>query len=80
MEDNPGKIVAHRVHARRKALGWTQEILAQHAGLRQSAIARIESGKNRNIETNTLMALARALDVSLEYLVGMEERCGAVSE
>jgi len=41
--------------------------------MRQSAIARIESGVNDDIGMATCVALARGLDVSLEYLVGMQE-------
>jgi transcriptional regulator with XRE-family HTH domain len=73
MAEPPGYIVAQRVRARRRHLGWTQEELAQRCGLRQSAIARVEAGKSKNIETRTLIALADALDVSIDALVGRED-------
>jgi len=73
MGEHPGYIVAQRVRARRRSLGWTQEELAQRTGLRQSAIARVEAGKSKNIETRTLIKLADGLDVSIDYLVGREE-------
>jgi transcriptional regulator with XRE-family HTH domain len=73
MGEPPGYIVAQRVRARRRALGWTQEELARRCGLHQSAIARVEAGRSRNIETRTLIALADGLGVSVDYLVGRAE-------
>jgi transcriptional regulator with XRE-family HTH domain len=73
MREPPGHIVAQRVRIRRRALGWTQEELARRCGLHQSAIARVESGKSKNIETRTLIALADGLGVSIDSLVGREE-------
>jgi len=79
MED-PGRIVARRVKERREAFGWTQEELSRRSGIRQGGIARIESGKNRNIETSTLIALAKALDVSTDWLLGLTPDADADDE
>lgn len=55
------------IRARRKK-HWSQAELAARLGMQQSAISRIESGKG-NPGLNTLLALAKALDVHvvLEY-------------
>jgi transcriptional regulator with XRE-family HTH domain len=44
--------------------------LAHHAGLSSAAIAQIESGRRQDVRLGTLVALASALGVSVDYLVG----------
>lgn len=58
------------VRAARTRLGWTRETLAHHSGVSWSAIAQIESGRRKDVRIGTLIALAKALEVTLEYLVG----------
>jgi transcriptional regulator with XRE-family HTH domain len=58
-----------RVRAARERLGWSREALAYRAGLSWSAIEQIESGRRRNARPDTLDALSRALDVTIDYLV-----------
>jgi transcriptional regulator with XRE-family HTH domain len=55
-------------HARLRR-GSTREELAVQAGVSWSAIAQIESGRRRNVRPDTLAALARALEVTTDYLV-----------
>src|SRR5919106_484126 len=66
----PRPVIARRVEAGRRRLGWTREALAYHSGLSWSAIAQIESGRRGSPRPETLAALARALNVPLEYLLG----------
>lgn len=73
------RIIGTRVRASRKAHGWTQQALADRMGMRQGGIARIEAGQNKQLEVGTLIALARALDVSLEHLVGMDDADAVVT-
>jgi transcriptional regulator with XRE-family HTH domain len=54
----------------RARLGWTREALAFHSGVSWAAIAQIESGRRKDIHLSSLVALASALGVSLDYLVG----------
>lgn len=49
--------------------GWTRERLAHESGLSFAAIAQIESGRRAEIRVSSLVALAEALDVSVDYLV-----------
>ncbi|MDN7724901.1 helix-turn-helix domain-containing protein [Burkholderia gladioli] len=59
-----------RVRARREKLKWSQEDLRRAAGLSQSTIAQIESGRNKG--TKHILQLAAALQVSPEWLQGGE--------
>jgi transcriptional regulator with XRE-family HTH domain len=61
--------IGSRVRAARERLGWTREALAFHSGLSWSAIAQVESGRRTNLRPSTLVALSRALAVSVDYLV-----------
>jgi transcriptional regulator with XRE-family HTH domain len=54
----------------RERSGWTRETLAHESGLSWSAITQIESGRRREVRASTLVALANALGVSVDYLVG----------
>jgi len=57
------------VHIRqlRKARGWTQEVLAERAGIHPVYLAGIERGK-RNPSSNNLHRIAEAFDISLATL------------
>lgn len=67
---NATSTVAGRLaHARRRS-GLTREQLAVASGLSWAAITQIETGRRPNPRADTLRALASALDVSVEYLVG----------
>jgi transcriptional regulator with XRE-family HTH domain len=61
--------IGRRVRASRARLGLTREELAVRSGLSWSAIAQVESGRRASPRPATLAALARALGVSIDYLV-----------
>ena len=61
-----------RIAEARKAKGWTQSQLAQAIGTSQQNIQRYEKGAV-NVSTRRLEQIAMALDVSLSYLLGIEE-------
>ena len=65
-------ILSDRVRERREALAYTQEQLADLAGVGQSSVARIESGETPSPRLNTLAAIATALKVSVSWLQGVE--------
>ena len=56
--------------AARERLGWSREALAYHSGVSWSAIAQIETGRRKDVRLSSLSALAEALDVSVDYLIG----------
>ena len=58
-----------RVRARRTALNWTQEHLAQEIGVSTSFIGHIERG-SRKASIDTLVMLANAMQISTYELLG----------
>ncbi|MDD6041379.1 MAG: helix-turn-helix transcriptional regulator [Clostridia bacterium] len=58
-----------RVRARRTALNWTQEHLAQEIGVSTSFIGHIERG-SRKASIDTLVMLANAMQISTDELLG----------
>jgi transcriptional regulator with XRE-family HTH domain len=68
-----------RLRAARELRGWTREALAYHAGVSWAAIAQIESGRRVDVRLNTLDALASALEVSVDFLLG-HDRAGRTLE
>ena len=62
--------ISTTLRAAREHLGWSRETLAFHSGVSWSAIAQIESGRRKDVRLSSLTALADALGVSVDYLVG----------
>jgi len=76
--DEPlGKLIGERVRLRRQALGMTQDQLEAASGVPQGSISRIERGTAESIQANTLVGFARALGVSADYLLGLEDAAPA---
>lgn len=61
--------IGNRVRAARQRLGWNRETLAFHSGISWSGIAQVESGRRTNLRPTTLQSLARALGLTIDYLV-----------
>lgn len=66
----PASRIAQSLRAARMRLGWSREALAFHSGVSWSAIAQIESGRRKDVRLSSLSALAEALGVSVDYLIG----------
>jgi transcriptional regulator with XRE-family HTH domain len=62
--------IGEKLRASRARIGWSREALAYHSGVSASAIAQIESGRRREVRLSSLVALADALTVSVDYLIG----------
>jgi transcriptional regulator with XRE-family HTH domain len=58
------------LRAARARVGWSREALAYHSGVSWSAIAQIESGRRKDVRLSSLSALADALNVSVDHLIG----------
>ena len=63
--------LGHRVHELRSARGWTQQQLADEAGLDRTYISGLERGK-QNPSIGALLRLATALEAPLDRLVALE--------
>jgi len=60
------------VRARRRGLGWSQEELAEHAGVHRNYVGGVERGE-RNLGLLNAFALAQALGVELSALIADAE-------
>ena len=56
----------------RKQKGWSQERLAQEAGISYNTLIKLERNGIKNPKIETVIKLADALNVSLDKLVGRE--------
>jgi hypothetical protein len=63
-----------RLEAARVAAGLSMKRLAQDGGLSAGMVSRLEDGSYLTINAESAVLLARALDVSVEWLVTGEER------
>lgn len=64
--------VGERIRKRRTELGWTQDQLANKAGISKSFLSDLENGK-RSVSADNLLDIARVLNLSLDYLMKGEE-------
>jgi transcriptional regulator with XRE-family HTH domain len=65
MESHAVSRLAAQVFALRKQRGWSQEELAQRAGIAQERISKIESGNFDSLTMKTLRNFSHAFDVNL---------------
>jgi transcriptional regulator with XRE-family HTH domain len=66
----PSSRIGATLRAARERLGWSRETLAYHSGVSWAAIAQIESGRRKDVRLSSLSALADALELSVDYLIG----------
>lgn len=64
--------IGERIKELRKQKGFTQQELAQKLGLKDSAIAKYENGRVENIKRSTLAEMAKILECSPVYLLGLD--------
>ncbi len=64
-----------RLKSLRQSLGWTQDKLAQEAKTSKSFLSEVENDKT-NISGDSLLRIANALNVSLDYLMKGETPAG----
>lgn len=62
-----------RLAAKRRAKGWSQRELAREAGVSHTIVSGVEKGSRYSISTEAAKKLARALGVSVDYLIGTFE-------
>jgi transcriptional regulator with XRE-family HTH domain len=64
--------ISEKIKNERGKASWNQTELAKRAGITSSALSQIESGE-RYPSTLVLSKLAKALSVSMDYLVGEKQ-------
>lgn len=62
--------LAEKVKVKREERDMTQAQLAKKSGLTQATISRIESGEVQQLKSEAIKALAGALGVTADFLVG----------
>ena len=65
--------IATRVRDCRYSKGWGPDELASRAEISRTALYQIECGKTETPRASTLRRIAKALDVTIEALLGREE-------
>jgi transcriptional regulator with XRE-family HTH domain len=65
--------LGERVLLLRRRRKLTQGALAQAVGVAKNTISRLEQGRIDDVQGHTIAQLARALDVTTDYLLGMAE-------
>ena len=65
---NPVQQLGHNIRALRLEKGWTQEQLADRAGLASVQISRVERGA-REIRLTTLVRLIEALETTPDQIL-----------
>ncbi len=66
------QILGERIHLARRRVGLSQVELAARADISATTLNRVELGRQK-LYAETLVTLARLLDVSVDYLVGMTD-------
>lgn len=70
--------IGKRIVKLRESKGWSQRELAKRVNLNASVMNRIEAG-DRPVRDYEISAIAGALDVSTDYLLGLNEHNKFVS-
>ena len=71
------KMLEQRLRQLRKKAGWSQQKLAEKAGLSYNVITKIEQGVAKRPSIQTMMKLADAFGISLDDLVGRRNKNNA---
>jgi len=66
-------MIAKRLKELRNMRRWTQQKLAEKAGLSFNAVTKIEQGAAKHPTLKTLLKLADAFGISLDDLVGRKK-------
>ena len=66
--DNKLLDMGHRLYARRKKMGMTQDMLAEKAAVTAQTISYAELGK-KAMRADTIMGVCNALEISADYLL-----------
>lgn len=73
-------MLSKRLKQLRKEHDWTQQKLAEKAGLSFNAVTKIEQGVAEHPTLKTLLKLANAFGIGLDELVGMQNRSTSIDK
>ncbi len=62
-------MIGERIKKRRKAIGMTQQELADAVEISRNSLSRIETSAVPNMTVYTAMRIAQALGISMDFLV-----------
>ena len=68
------KTLGDRIKERRIALGWTLAVLFEKSGVSKGFLSDLENGKKKAVGGAYIDAIARALGVSVDYLISGEDK------
>lgn len=66
--------LGEKVRQTREKLGMNQKQLAEASGITQATISRIESGQVKELKSEALKRLAKALGITVDYLVDKTDK------
>jgi len=66
-------MIAKRLKELRKRAGWSQQKLAEKAGLSYNTITKIEQGAATKPTIQTMIKIADAFQISIDELVGRKQ-------
>ncbi len=64
---------AERLQEAVEEKGWNQKVLSQRSGLNYSQVGKLLRGERTRVEAETVRKLARALEVTSDYLLGLDD-------
>jgi transcriptional regulator with XRE-family HTH domain len=64
---------AERLKIALEQKGWSQKVLAERSGIQPAQIGRILRGERNRVGPDTVRKLAIALEVSADYLLGLDD-------
>jgi len=67
-------MLAKKIKSYRKKHNWSQQKLAEKAGLSYNTIAKIEQGAAKEPTIQTMIKIADAFGITLDELVGREPK------
>jgi transcriptional regulator with XRE-family HTH domain len=65
------KELGRRIIAGREQRGWSQRDLVRASGVGQNNLSALEQGHKPGVRADTVVRLAEALEVSADYLLGL---------
>ena len=76
IKENPSTLGERVAYVRTVDLGMSRRQLAEHAGLCERTLTRVEQGEVTRLLLPSALAIAEALDVSLDWLCGRIDESG----